>query len=50
MIVANDHRQNANIGEAARIMLDNKFSGLPVVDESTHSLIITGQIFSAWLL
>src|SRR5574342_299105 len=25
--------QNASIGEAARIMLEEKFSGLPVVDE-----------------
>jgi CBS domain-containing protein len=39
--------QNASIGEAARIMLDSKFSGLPVVDESTHlvGIITESDIF-----
>lgn len=39
--------QDANIGEAARIMLDNKFSGLPVVDESAHlvGIITESDIF-----
>jgi CBS domain-containing protein len=39
--------QNASIGEAARIMLDNKFSGLPVVDESAHlvGIITESDIF-----
>src|SRR5512145_1087779 len=35
-------RENATLGEAARIMLQKKFSGLPVVDEAGHLLgIIT---------
>jgi CBS domain-containing protein len=39
--------QNASIGEAARLMLDNKFSGLPVVDESAHlvGIITESDIF-----
>jgi CBS domain-containing protein len=39
--------QNASIGEAARSMLDNKFSGLPVVDESAHlvGIITESDIF-----
>ena len=40
-------RQSASIGEAARTMLDNKFSGLPVVDESAHlvGIITESDIF-----
>jgi CBS domain-containing protein len=39
--------QDANIGEAARIMLDHKFSGLPVVNESAHlvGIITESDIF-----
>lgn len=40
-------RQNASIGEAARVMLDKKFSGLPVVDEAGHlvGIITESDIF-----
>ncbi len=40
-------KQNASIGEAARIMLDKKFSGLPVVDEADHlvGIITESDIF-----
>ena len=39
--------QNASIGEAARIMLDKKFSGLPVVDEAGRlvGIITESDIF-----
>lgn len=39
--------QNASIGEAARLMLENKFSGLPVVDEQNHlvGIITESDIF-----
>ncbi len=39
--------QNASIGEAARLMLDHKFSGLPVVDEAVHlvGIITESDIF-----
>lgn len=39
--------ENASIGEAARIMLDQKFSGLPVVDEAGHlaGIITESDIF-----
>ena len=40
-------QQNASIGEAARIMFDNKFSGLPVVDEAGRlvGIITESDIF-----
>jgi CBS domain-containing protein len=40
-------QQTASIGEAARIMLDKKFSGLPVVDEQGHlaGIITESDIF-----
>ena len=40
-------QQNASIGEAARMMLENKFSGLPVVDEADHliGIITESDIF-----
>jgi acetoin utilization protein AcuB len=40
-------RQTASIGEAAKLMLDHKFSGLPVVDESGHpvGIITESDIF-----
>jgi CBS domain-containing protein len=40
-------RQNISIGEAARIMLDKKFSGLPVVDDSGRlaGIITESDIF-----
>ena len=40
-------QQDASIGEAARIMLDNKFSGLPVVDEAGRlsGIITESDIF-----
>ena len=40
-------QQNASIGEAARIMLEKKFSGLPVVDEAGHlvGIITESDIF-----
>jgi len=40
-------QQNASIGEAARMMLDKKFSGLPVVDEAGHlvGIITESDIF-----
>lgn len=40
-------QQNASIGEAARLMLDHKFSGLPVVDEAGHlvGIITESDIF-----
>lgn len=39
--------EDASIGEAARIMLDKKFSGLPVVDEAGHlvGIITESDIF-----
>ena len=40
-------RQNANIGEAARLMLVKKFSGLPVVDDENRlvGIITESDIF-----
>ena len=40
-------QQGASIGEAAQIMLDKKFSGLPVVDEENHlvGIITESDIF-----
>lgn len=40
-------RQNASIGEAARLMLDHKFSGLPVLDEDSRlvGIITESDIF-----
>jgi acetoin utilization protein AcuB len=40
-------QQTASIGEAAQIMLDKKFSGLPVVDEENHlvGIITESDIF-----
>ena len=40
-------QQNTNIGEAAQIMLEKKFSGLPVVDEADHlvGIITESDIF-----
>jgi acetoin utilization protein AcuB len=40
-------QQNASIGEAARIMLEKKFSGLPVVDDENHlvGIITESDIF-----
>jgi acetoin utilization protein AcuB len=40
-------QQTASIREAARIMLENKFSGLPVVDEEHHlvGIITESDIF-----
>jgi len=40
-------QQNASIGEAAKIMLGKKFSGLPVVDEANHlvGIITESDIF-----
>jgi acetoin utilization protein AcuB len=40
-------RQDASIGEAARIMLEKKFSGLPVVDEESQlvGMITESDIF-----
>ena len=40
-------QQNASIGEAARIMLEKKFSGLPVADEAGHlvGIITESDIF-----
>jgi len=39
--------ENENIGEAARFMLENKFSGLPVVDDAGHlvGIITESDIF-----
>lgn len=39
--------RNASIGEAARVMLENKFSGLPVVDEQNQlvGIITESDIF-----
>lgn len=39
--------QNASIGEVARIMLDKKFSGLPVVDDAGYlvGIITESDIF-----
>lgn len=40
-------QQTASIGEAARIMLEKKFSGLPVVDDEDHlvGIITESDIF-----
>jgi CBS domain-containing protein len=40
-------QQTASVGEAARIMLEKKFSGLPVVDEENHlvGIITESDIF-----
>jgi acetoin utilization protein AcuB len=40
-------RQTASVGEAARIMLEKKFSGLPVVDDAGHlvGIITESDIF-----
>lgn len=40
-------QQNASIGEAAKIMLGKKFSGLPVLDEANHlaGIITESDIF-----
>jgi acetoin utilization protein AcuB len=40
-------QQTTSIGEAAQIMLDKKFSGLPVVDEENHlvGIITESDIF-----
>lgn len=40
-------RQNASIAEAARLMLDHKFSGLPVLDEGKRlvGIITESDIF-----
>jgi acetoin utilization protein AcuB len=40
-------RQTASIGEAAQIMLEKKFSGLPVVDQENHlvGIITESDIF-----
>ena len=40
-------QQNVSIGEAARIMLEKKFSGLPVVDDENHliGIITESDIF-----
>jgi len=40
-------QQNASIGEAAKIMLEKKFSGLPAVDEAGHlvGIITESDIF-----
>jgi CBS domain-containing protein len=40
-------QQNVSIGEAAQIMLDKKFSGLPVVDETDNlvGIITESDIF-----
>jgi CBS domain-containing protein len=40
-------QQTASVGDAARIMLDRKFSGLPVVDEADHlvGIITESDIF-----
>ena len=40
-------QQTASIGEAAQIMLEKKFSGLPVVDEENHlvGIITESDIF-----
>ncbi len=40
-------QKNASIGEAARIMLEKKFSGLPVVDDENHlvGIITESDIF-----
>jgi len=40
-------QQDANIGDAAKFMLENKFSGLPVVDEANHlvGIITESDIF-----
>jgi CBS domain-containing protein len=40
-------RENARMWEAARIMLDKKFSGLPVVDQAGHlvGIITESDIF-----
>ena len=39
--------QNASIGEAAKMMLEKKFSGLPVVDDENHlaGIITESDIF-----
>jgi len=39
--------ETASIGEAARVMLEKKFSGLPVVDEENHlvGIITESDIF-----
>jgi acetoin utilization protein AcuB len=40
-------QQTASVGEVARIMLEKKFSGLPVVDEENHlvGIITESDIF-----
>ena len=40
-------QQNVSIGEAARLMLEKKFSGLPVVDDENHldGIITESDIF-----
>lgn len=40
-------QQNASIGEAARILLEKKFSGLPVLDDENHlvGIITESDIF-----
>jgi acetoin utilization protein AcuB len=40
-------QQNASIGEAAKLMLEQKFSGLPVVDDENHlvGIITESDIF-----
>jgi CBS domain-containing protein len=40
-------QETANIGEAAQLMLEKKFSGLPVVDEQSHlvGIITESDIF-----
>jgi CBS domain-containing protein len=40
-------QQTASVGDAAKIMLDKKFSGLPVVDEANHlvGVITESDIF-----
>ena len=40
-------QQTASVGDAAKIMLDKKFSGLPVVDEENHlvGIITESDIF-----
>jgi acetoin utilization protein AcuB len=40
-------QQNASIGEAAKLMLEKKFSGLPVVDDENHlvGIITESDIF-----
>ena len=40
-------RETENIGEAAKFMLENKFSGLPVIDDAGHlvGIITESDIF-----